>query len=288
MHIKLYEDWKLLNENTDKKNLSILMNFLDKVGYKYDKNALKSKEKTIHNEFLKVDTSLRPTLLKYIEKLERLNDFDFSINRNICLSGLSNINLPGHSYTFEEKPDHFEDLSRNRDLILYALRFLLYADISVEGATALVANLWAESYLNPLQYQFDGGPGRGIAQWTNTQRWATYINTFLPKFKAQNSINAKYNWYDLDPQLCFIMDELINGTYDSVYDELKTSGNLDKKTLLVLQSYEIAGTRNDKSQQLKRYQIADMIYNIAKSDSVIKYILVEVDLNNKINKILKT
>ena len=84
------------------------------------------------------------------------------------------------------------------------------------------------------------------------------------------------------------MDELINGTYDSVYDELKTSGNLENKTLLVLQKYEIAGTRNDKSQQLKRYQIADMIYNIAKSDSVIKYILVEVDLNNKINKILQT
>jgi Phage tail lysozyme len=86
----------------------------------------------------------------------------------------------------------------------------LYANISVEGATAIVANVWAESYLNPLQNQFEGGPGRGIVQWTNTERWSTYLNTFLPLFKAQNSTTAKYNWYDLDPQLCFIMDELVN------------------------------------------------------------------------------
>ena len=110
MHIKLYEDWKLLNETTDKENLLMLMKFLDKVGYKYDKNVFKLKANTIRKEFLKVDTSLRPTLLKYIEKLERLNDFDFSINRNICMFGLSNINLPNRSYTFKEKPDHFEDL----------------------------------------------------------------------------------------------------------------------------------------------------------------------------------
>ena len=43
MHIKLYEDWKLLNETTDKENLLMLMKFLDKVGYKYDKNVFKLK-----------------------------------------------------------------------------------------------------------------------------------------------------------------------------------------------------------------------------------------------------
>lgn len=287
MHIKLYEEWKSDSKNQNQDFIIKFTKWLNLKGYNLDNNKIITVFNKFAYELYGYPNSIRRRIIQGLERFTRLREFNFSFNKYSASYGLSRIDLPNHSYTFQEKPDHFEDLPRSRNLILYALRFLMYADVSLEGAVALVANLWAESYLNPFQNQFDGGPGRGIAQWTNTQRWSTYLNTFLPKFKAQNSKTAKYNWYDLDSQLCFIMDELINGTYDAVYDELRTGGNLQEKTLLVLQKYEIAGTRNDKKQQLKRYQIAEMIYNMAKSDPEIKFILHEVDIIKKLDKFIK-
>ena len=40
-------------------------------------------------------------------------------------------------------------------------------------AAAIVANLIAESGVKPKSNQGGGGPGRGIAQWTASERWAT-------------------------------------------------------------------------------------------------------------------
>lgn len=287
MHIKLYEEWKSDSQKNYQNRLVNLLKWLNNKGYNVDKSQIVGIDKKFGQEIWKYPYSVRKRIIGSFEKLTRLKDFNFSFNKYSASYGLSQINIPNHSYTFEEKPDHFEDLPRFRDLVLYSLRFLLYADISVEGATAIIANLWKESYLNPYQKQFKGGPGRGITQWTDDERWSIYLNTFLPKFKAQNSITAKYNWYDLDSQLCYVMDELINGTYDYVYNELKTSGNLNNKTILVLQKYEVAGTRFDKKQQLQRCQLAEMIYNMAKSDPEIKYILMEVDLLKKLNRFVE-
>lgn len=287
MHIKLYEEWKSDSQTKSKKNILLFLKWLNSKGYNINNNKLPIIEKKFSYEVYLYPQSTRKRIIGSFEKLTRLKDFNFSFNKYSASYGLSQINIPNHSYAFEEKPDHFEDLPRFRDLVLYSLRFLLYADLSVEGATAIIANLWKESYLNPFQKQFKGGPGRGITQWTDDERWSIYLNTFLPKFKAQNSVTAKYNWYDLDSQLCYVMDELINGTYDYVYNELKTSGNLKNKTILVLQKYEVAGTRFDKKEQLQRCQLAEMIYNMAKSDPEIKYILMEVDLLKKLNRFVE-
>lgn len=283
MHIKLYEEWASISESTKDSRLTTFIKFLDHVGYSYNKSILPQKMESFHREYYKVNDQLRSKMSKYLPQSIRLNDFGFSINIFPCLSGLLNINLPNHSYKSKERPDHFDV---PRDLAMYALRFVLYGDFSLEGATALIANFWVESFLNTHQKQIEGGPGRGLAQWTYNDRWTTFTNTFLPKFRQQNKQVSNFQWYDIEAQLSFVIDELKNGDYRPVYNELKTTGNLHQKTVLVLQKYEIAGTRFDKKQHILRCQIADIIYNMAKNDPMINYIMAEVDMINKLNKIM--
>lgn len=283
MHIKLYEEWSALLESNKSTRLNSFIKFLDQVGYTYNKSTLLPKMDMFHREYLKINDPIRLKMSKYLPQSIRLNDFGFSINIFPCLSGLLHINLPNHSYTNEDRPDHFDI---PRDLALYALRFLLYGGFTLEGASALVANLWVESFLNTHQKQIKGGPGRGLAQWTKSERWDIFLNNFLPKFKRQNKQISNFNWYDIEAQLSYIIHELKNGAYDEVDRELRTSGNLHKKAIMVLQKYEVAGTRNDKTQHVLRSQIADLIYNIAKSDPMIGYIMTEVDMINKLDKIL--
>ena len=76
------------------------------------------------------------------------------------------------------------------------------------AATAgIMANLYAESGMNPERLQNGGGPAAGIAQWENytkkSARWAL-LNQY-----AQD---RGYAWSELDPQLMFINEELQDGT----------------------------------------------------------------------------
>ena len=44
-------------------------------------------------------------------------------------------------------------------------------------AAGIIGNLDQESGMDPTISQYDGGPGRGIAQWSTGGRWDTDANS---------------------------------------------------------------------------------------------------------------
>ena len=65
-------------------------------------------------------------------------------------------------------------------------------------AAGIVGNLYRESGVDPTRHQNDGGPGRGLAQWTEGDRWKTFQNW---------SVKNNKNPLDLHTQLDYILIE---------------------------------------------------------------------------------
>lgn len=174
--------------------------------------------------------------------------------------------IPSTSYGQSIKPPSLKNLPD--DLIKFSTRWFMHGGLSKEGAAALVANLWRESYLNPKQLQIGGGPGRGIAQWDNGgERWNEFVGTFLPKFTSSDHALSSLNKQDLEAQLSFVLYELKKHDMD-LYKELITPGRMRIKTIAVLQDYEVARDKDKPEEQQVRYDIArDIYYNIMSSDS---------------------
>lgn len=98
-------------------------------------------------------------------------------------------------------------------------------------AAAIVGNLMQESGVNPESNQNGGGPGRGIAQWTLTDRWV----------KLQNFASTqKRNPLSLDLQLDFMWKELNEG-YKSTLDKFRTETTVNGAVNTFEVGYEGAG-----------------------------------------------
>lgn len=83
--------------------------------------------------------------------------------------------------------------------------------------------------LNPRTNQAGGGPGRGIAQWTVTERWATLL-----EWKGDRSE------FDLITQLDFVLYEL-NGTEGAALTALKATTTIREATTSFMEKYERPG-----------------------------------------------
>lgn len=166
------------------------------------------------------------------------------------------------------------------DSVKFAAKWLVSHGMSLEGASALIGNLWRESYLNPTQIQIVGkklsGPGRGLAQWTDSTltkskeddagaRWDLYKNQFFPSLKNSHKFWKDYDMMDAEPQLTYIIHELKNN-YKSVWRELTSPGSISSKSNAVLKRYEVAAKRNDPEEQNFRTNLSEKVYNIVKSD----------------------
>ncbi len=173
--------------------------------------------------------------------------------------------VPTASYGKGKKPPSLQNLPT--DVVKFATRWFMHGGLSKEGAAAVVANLWRESYLNPIQRQIGGGPGRGIAQWDNGgERWNNFTGNFLPKFKSSDNKLSGFDASDLEAQLGFVLYEL-KSKHKSLYTRLKTPGSMRIKTVDVLQEYEIARDRDKPEEQQVRYDIArDIYYNVISQD----------------------
>tara|TARA_R100000951_G_scaffold76885_2_gene64923 strand:+ start:429 stop:1124 length:696 start_codon:yes stop_codon:yes gene_type:complete len=120
----------------------------------------------------------------------------------------------------------------------YIINRLKGGGLTPTAAVGIVANLKAESNLDPAIKQFSGGPGRGLAQWEKGGRYDTDpIN--LVKFAKKKGTN----WSDLDTQIDFILHEMDkHPEYKRVKDMLNKSGSVEDATLIFLKKYEKAGT----------------------------------------------
>ena len=120
----------------------------------------------------------------------------------------------------------------------YIMNRLEDGGLTPTAAVGIVANLKAESNLDPAIKQLSGGPGRGLAQWEKGGRYDTDpIN--LVKFAKKKGTN----WSDLDTQIDFILHEMDrHPEYKKVKDMLNKSGSVEDATLIFLKKYEKAGT----------------------------------------------
>lgn len=92
-------------------------------------------------------------------------------------------------------------------------------------AAAIVGNLDQESGIDPNISQQNGGPGRGIAQWSAGGRWDSDPGDNVVAFAQQQGKSP----YDLQVQLDFIMFEL-NTFPDYGLAQLKASTNVTDAT----------------------------------------------------------
>ena len=120
----------------------------------------------------------------------------------------------------------------------YIINKLVNGGLTKTAAIGVVANLKAESNLDPGIKQIGGGPGRGLAQWEKGGRYDTDpIN--LNKFAAKKGTN----WADLDTQIDFILYEMDkHPEYRKVKEQLNKTDSVEKATLIFLKKYEKAGT----------------------------------------------
>ncbi len=102
--------------------------------------------------------------------------------------------------------------------------------LSPEVSAGIVGNFVVESGLNPKSNQGGGGPGRGIAQWSVTERWAVLLRA-IPADKQLT----------LEGQLQFVWMEL-NGTppagnYSGVLNNMKDFTKSGEKDMLKITGY---------------------------------------------------
>lgn len=112
------------------------------------------------------------------------------------------------------------------------------------AVSGILGNLEQESDFNPEAVQ-QGGPGRGIAQWSQGGRW-------------QPNLMTGNNSQDLMNQLNYMWSEL-NGPYSGVLGELQGANNVQTAAQDFGQGYEMYGTAGN------RYSDAGQIYNFMTS-----------------------
>ena len=116
-------------------------------------------------------------------------------------------------------------------------------------AAGIIGNLIQESNVNPDSVQ-QGGPGRGIAQWSEGGRWNADGHDNAVWFAGDHGESV----YSLDTQLDFIWYELTTFS-DYGLSELKSSGNVSEATIAFQDRFEGCGdceegNRIDYAQQV--------------------------------------
>jgi len=175
-------------------------------------------------------------------------------------------NFPTRSYTTPAEAPKQMPLNQ----AVYIIKLLIKGGLTLEGASALVGNMWEEGLFNPHQKQFGGGPGRGIVQWEKGARWEDYLN-FHKRLQSFDVFWKKFGIFEIEPQVAFVIHELENRPqYAEVWDALTNPGSLREKAVSVLQKYEIASNRNKKPEQDERTEHAQNAYSAASSNREVK------------------
>ena len=103
--------------------------------------------------------------------------------------------------------------------------------LTEKQTAGIIGNLQIEAPgIDPSTNQGGGGPGRGIVQWTVTERWASLL-----KWKGER------NEFDLQTQLDFIWYELY-GSEKSAYDAFIKTDSIRDATDVWMKRYERPGT----------------------------------------------
>jgi hypothetical protein len=116
-----------------------------------------------------------------------------------------------------------------------AFDFFLGKGLTPVQAAGIVGNLDQESGMSPTIFQYGGGPGRGIAQWSAGGRWDSSFHDNVAWYASQKGASI----YSLNLQLEFIWYELT--TFGYGFSKLKAATNVTAATLAFQDFYEICG-----------------------------------------------
>lgn len=168
----------------------------------------------------------------------------------LSYSGISGYCVPNYPEEFSDfEGDTNEEITWN---------FLRGKGFSPESTAGIMGNLKQESGLDPKCYQYGGGPGRGIAQWT------VGSNRFQNLESRATSMGT--TWDTLEPQLEHLYFELNGGEATTVFILNRDYGGLagfkamtdvNKATLAFEKAFERAGIPAMEN----RYKYANEYYN---------------------------
>jgi hypothetical protein len=138
--------------------------------------------------------------------------------------------------------------------IAVAMQFYMQKGETPMTAAAMVGNFMTESAstMDPKIHQLGGGPGRGIAQWTDTGRWAVLID-----WAGKNNLDPN----ELMTQLEFSWHEL-SGHYKDTLHRAENAGTLREATLQIELGYE--GPAKPSASIDARTRHAQRAYNLFK------------------------
>lgn len=158
----------------------------------------------------------------------------------------------------EKPPTEIDSEPENipaKDSTKYIVNRLTDGGLTKTAAIGIVANLKAESNLDPAIKQLGGGPGRGLAQWEKGGRYDTDpIN--LTKFAKKKGTD----WSDLDTQIDFILYEMEkHPEYKKIKQMLNQTDNVKDATMIFLKRYEKAGTPHTQKRLKYATELEDII-----------------------------
>jgi hypothetical protein len=123
-----------------------------------------------------------------------------------------------------------------------AFNFFVAKGLSKDQAAGIVGNLMQESSVNPNSVQYDGGPGRGIAQWSVGGRWDTSHDDNVTWYANAHGLNR----WALTTQLDFIWYELTDVGYG--YTTLKAASTVSAAELAFQDKFEICGECDESTR----------------------------------------
>lgn len=178
--------------------------------------------------------SLEDNISKKIE--DAIND----LQKQLGLKEIDRGKKPGEGPGAEDEPTGSPSLVGNSNAEK-VFRYLVDKEgFTPEAAAGVIGNLMQESGVNPKSRQLGGGPGRGIMQWTESERWAS--------LSAWASNSGKDPWA-LETQVEWMIKEMKSyGTYNRI----KGVSSYKKAVEIFEREMERAGVPNYP----RRYQFA--------------------------------
>ncbi|OHW62164.1 murein DD-endopeptidase MepS/murein LD-carboxypeptidase precursor [Andreesenia angusta] len=117
---------------------------------------------------------------------------------------------------------------------------------SKEATAGILGNLYQESKLDPKCHQSGGGAGRGLAQWTLTQRWAELVAWAKASGKNEWDLMTQAEYIDLEMKKPYYANRFKGGLQG-----FKNSTSVDTATKQFHDIYEASADTPSMIQRLR-------------------------------------
>lgn len=133
--------------------------------------------------------------------------------------------------------------------------FFAEKGLSEEAIAGIMGNLHVESGYDPKSHQIGGGPGRGLLQWTEHERWQGVLKYARDNDTDEWTIETQLNFFwEVEAQDSYHL-QLMRNKYGMSFEEFKKLGDYKKAADVFEGVYERAGQPN-MSERYNQAKIA--------------------------------